>query len=478
LSASDQIVSRQRCGQPHPIVGQACAFDRLRSTRRLIDYARAGKTGERVRKYSGRQEIRAALALSAIVIATSFLVFHNVPSSDLMAGYLAGVQFQAGNLDQIYTAGSTAFNLTVPDTWPGVAAHYGLGDLKLYPFIYPPLWAAVAAPITRILSPQTVFAIAGFLNPLMLILSSYLAWKIVRPSMQLLPWMGFGLAISLVTPIGFIALFQNQPQIFVSFLIILAIERSRANAPLTAGAAMALAASIKLYPAVFIVVWVARKEWRILGVFCATGALLGAASLVVAGAPLTAAFLGQIRAISDSVLVTQLNFNFASILGQVFLASDLRPTATGTLFEATFSGLFAAQPLWLGLISKFVMGAGLFGFWWKAKSATRDRLYGAIWPALLIFVSLASPLTWAYHYLSVVFLLPALFVRASSRRRVMLGVVGLIPLSLPALYWIAAIPSDLFLGQIIGTAALSGLALLFLWPHHQGPRQNPASGQS
>ncbi|MDX1739050.1 MAG: glycosyltransferase 87 family protein, partial [Alphaproteobacteria bacterium] len=69
--------------------------------------------------------------------------------------------------------------------------------------------------------------------------------------MSLLTYLGISLGlVAFLVPFG-LALRENQPQILVSFLILLAIERERAGWNIAGGAALALAASIKLYPALF-----------------------------------------------------------------------------------------------------------------------------------------------------------------------------------------------------------------------------------
>ncbi len=400
-----------------------------------------------------RPELLGALVLALSLSAVTFIFFRGVASSDLMAVYLAAEQFNAGHLDQIYTQGHATFDLAVPDSWRALAAAHGLASMRLYPFIYPPLWAAIAAPVVSLISPQSVFTIASLLNPVLLALSAGLAWRILRPQMALDRWMVAGLAIALFTPIGFVALFQNQPQILVSFLILLALERRRADAPVAAGLALALAASIKLYPVLFVLIWLARRDWPALRAFLLFGVGLGLASLLVGGIALNLEFLRQVRIISNTVLVTHLTFNLDSMLGQIFLGGQFSRTVPTAPGATLYAGLQAAKPLALGLLTKAIMIAGLAGFWALSRRATTARLYRNIWPALLIFVSLTSPLSWAYHYLSAVFLFPLLLAPRRHPWQTALTVAVLIPISLPVI---------LYVPQIWGTLAMATLTVLFL----------------
>ncbi len=416
-------------------------------------------------------------AIGVIFTIASATYFGHAASSDLMAVYLAAREFSAGHLDRIYADARPLFDLSVPQGWPALAARIGAPDMQLYPYVYPPLWAAVFSPVSNLLSPQAVFKAATILNPVLLVASAFLGWRILRPAISPTRWVVTGLAIVIVTPIGHIALYQNQPQILVSFLILLAIERRRARAPVSAGIALALAASIKLYPVLFAIVWIARRDWKPLAAFAITGLLLGIASIAVGGWALTAEFLQQIRVIARTVLVTQLSFNLDSLLGQFFAHDLLRPVQASGANVSGYLGPIAEKPLVQILLTRAVLLTGLITAFRLARNADTDRLYSSVWPALLIFVSLTSPLSWAYHYLSAAFLFPALLQRDTAGGMRVTALICLVLLSLPAILFLSGItliaPPDgqvgFFLGQAVGTVAITVLMLLYLLrPLHRG----------
>jgi len=401
--------------------------------------------------------------VTMVMVAISWGVFATAPSSDLMALYLAGQAFGTHHLDQIYPAAAPLFDLSIPQSWPDLARQAGLGDLQLYPYIYPPLWAGLAAPLTKLISAHEFFALARILNALLMTLSAVLAWRILRPHMSLARWVMAGLALALITPIGFVALYQNQPQILVSALILLAIERSRAKAPVSAGIALALAASIKLYPLLFIVIWLGRRERAALLSFGASGAVLALASLAIGGLALNLVFLERIAMIAHTVLVTQITFNFASLFGQ-FLSPDLHALASADHANAVLiAGVYGSKTLLASLTVKAVLLAGLALAWLGARLSRDERtLYGAIWPALLILVSLTSPLSWAYHYLSVVFLFPALLIAPRQPRQRIVAALALAAISLPVMVFLSRLPVPFMLAQTVGTVALTVLIGSFL----------------
>lgn len=418
--------------------------------------------GTAIRILTNQYVLPTLLALGFTTAA--FLFFRSAPAADLMAVYLAGQQFEAGRLDQIYTSGNVLFDLRVPDSWRDLANAHALGELNLYPFVYPPLWAFLAGKLTLIATPQTIFAAAHLINPLLLAGTSVLAWRIMRPHLSLPVWMVLGLAIAVLTPIGFIALFQNQPQILVSFLIVLAIERRRSNAPVQAGLALALAASIKLFPVVLVLFWLARRDRPAIGAFVGFGACLAAASLLVGGLRLHLDFLRQVAVISETVMFTQISFNLDTLLGQV-LPQAVRVSVLSNTPGGVASGMFvAAKPLWLGLSTKALLVVGLIYFWRAAKRCDETYLYCHLWPAMVVFVSLLSPLSWAYHYLSMVFFVPFLWDRSSRLLHRLLAALFVSLISLPVMFNLSALPAPFLLVQVIGTCVMAGFIILFLRP--------------
>ncbi len=164
-------------------------------------------------------------------------------------------------------------------------------DGSVFPFIYPPLWAHVFGWLTTVTTYSTLSNIARAINPLLMGGMVILAWRSVGSTMSVALYTFIGLAILVSTYVGFIPIYQNQPQILVSFLIVLAIERSRHNAPFAAGMAMALAASIKLYPALFALFWLANGNRKAFGSFIISGLVLAGTSVWLAGWPLHRIFL-------------------------------------------------------------------------------------------------------------------------------------------------------------------------------------------
>lgn len=375
-----------------------------------------------------KTQTRLTVALLLAGALAPFWWFFPTFSADLMAVWLAGRFLAAGQPDQVYAPLTEYFRMYPPDAWrPFMVAAYDYSG-PIYPFLYPPLYAKLAGLLAGAnFWVLTVWALS--INAFAQVGTLWLALRAARPN-HLPPavFVLMGLVYLLGTHIGTISLQQNQPQILVSFLLVLAVERSRAGAGLAAGAALALAASIKLYPAIFVVYWLVSGNRRALAGFVAVGAGLGLASVLWAGWPLHAAFLDQIRLISRSVLTTAITFNLDATVAQLFYWDDLirvpglEPPTAAVPDPGWYS---MARPVWWQILSPVVLVAG---FAWTVRlyaKADDDRRHAAVWPLGLTLVAILSPLTWAYYFIPAAAFAPVLVDRLGIRRGLILWLVPL-----------------------------------------------------
>lgn len=334
--------------------------------------------------------------LAAIFLTAMTLYFQNAENSDFLSVYLAGLSFANGQLDHIYPALKPVFDLSYASEWDALAQSRGVSaSTQLFPFIYPPLWAVVASWGAPLADMSTISVWLPLVNSVLLLGCSWLGWRITRSTLPSALWLSVGFLTMATTTYGYLALAQGQPQILTSFLILLAIERSRADAPLTAGACLALAASIKLYPLLLVTLWLARKDWRAVASFAVFGAALAAASVGLAGWQLHQEFLAQISVISNSVLVTPMSYNFSALVtvigGDVF--SGPQPFAEPT-------------PAILSLVNKGLLLATLVAAGLYAIRITQAELYTRLWPLFLIGVSFFSPMSWSFHFITALAFAP------------------------------------------------------------------------
>ncbi len=353
-----------------------------------------------------------AQAIILLVMVTAMIFAVGFPmSADLRAVWLAGAFYDAGTPGMIYAGSDGIFTMKPPLHWIEQVQAEGV-ETPVYPFIYPPLWAWVSAQVVSLTTFGDAVFVATGVNLLLLASMPYLAYRIARPGMSMTTFLLLSLPLFAFTNPFLIPLEENQPQILVSFLVLLAIERSRNGAPVAGGIAMALAASIKLYPAVFALLWLLGREKRAFTAFVIAGGSLGIASLLVAGWPMHAAFLNEIRAISSSALYSTANYSLDPFIAKLLLAEDMIRITTEETGGASIWKVVEKNTLWRAVNGVLFVGTlGLLAFLaWRGKAS-----HAYFWPAAFLLLALVSPLTWLYHLIPALVFLPALLVSALPR---------------------------------------------------------------
>lgn len=348
-------------------------------------------------------------AVILALTAATMIFFVGFPmSSDFRAVWLAGEFFGDGmEVTQIYSGSEGFFTMEPPRAWIDQTLETGL-DMAVYPFIYPPLWAWMSAKVVSLTSFAQAVPVVTGLNLLMLLAMPLLARRILGPTMSgtlyaLLLFPLYAFTFPFLLPLE-----ENQPQILVSFLLLLAIERTRNGSPFWGGALLALAASIKLYPALFALFWLFGGERRALGSFVVWGGGLGLASIAVAGWPMHVAFLAEISAISKSALYSFASYSIDPFIAKFRFPNDLVIVTTEETGGDAKWKVVEKTTLW-----RVVNGLAFFGVLaGLCRLAARGGMNNPFfWPAAFLLIGLVSPLTWIYHLIPAFVFLPALFTR-------------------------------------------------------------------
>lgn len=409
-------------------------------------------------------ETRWLVALSLAFLAYVYVKFGVAHSPDLSATWLAGQFFEADQLDLVYPRDEGVFTMLIPEAWWDHLKAEGREEVY-YPFLYPPLSAWAAGKVGSLIGMDDFVAYFGFLNPILLLGTLLLAMRTcgVKGRLRLL-WLAAGILALLFTSIGLVAIEQNQPQILVSFLVVAAIERSRADAWKTAGALLALAAAVKLYPAFLAVIWLGERRWRSLVSFGVVGALLGLLSIALAGWPLHAEFLRLIALLRESAVVTSFNFGLDSALAQLLWRDDLvfvasRDNPIGIAHPHGWKVLAKGQ-VWSAASTIALLGLtlALALHTWRSGRPLGILVY----PAFLAALAFLAPLSWGYHYLSTLAFAPALLVALGLMRGSALLAIILLPIS-PLVFLRFSDPIDgLLANPLLGAFAVAALGLA-LW---------------
>jgi alpha-1,2-mannosyltransferase len=183
-------------------------------------------------------------------------------AEDLSAVYIAGWLWQTGQAALVYDA-PPAFFGGVAESWRPAMEAMGIAGRHSFPFVYPPLWAVLVAPLTTILDAQGFMDAVALVQIPLLAASVWLAGRLLKPAaMPWWAWTSAGLVTLSLSIQSHLAIWHNQPTITVGFLTLLSIERLGAGRPVAAGVALALAAAIKLTPAAVILIFLLDRQWR------------------------------------------------------------------------------------------------------------------------------------------------------------------------------------------------------------------------
>lgn len=353
-------------------------------------------------------DILLAVALGTALLVLAVPMFWNRWPGDLSALWMAGHAVASGLPEAMYDAPADFFSTDMPARWRGWLAEMGHGGELALPYLYPPIWGYGMAPLTHWLSPMAFFNAVLVAQVAMLAAMPWLGWAIVRPNgLSRRTWLIAGFVLLLSGAPGLGALMQNQPQISVTFLVLLSALMATRERPVAAGLLMALAAALKLQPALFGLVFLLTGNWRAALAMTIAGLALAAASLGVAGVDLHHLMLERLGQISSMVVITKVNYAPEAVLYQLWqLASGLPvDDATGVAL-AKFDA-----PAFVELLPRLMLIGGLAGLIWRQRRASIGRLLLAI----SLLAALFGPLSWGHYFILPAMLLPALFEAASAR---------------------------------------------------------------
>ena len=145
-------------------------------------------------------------------------------------------------------------------------------------FEHPPFEALLLSPLAAVPF-RTAYMLWGFLNAAVwLLLIFFMRPYLPAPHEDL----GYIALWLLFAPLG-VALFQGQSSLLVLALYAVAFVLLRQNSDLAAGAALGLGLFKFQFVLPFVLIFLFRRQWRFLGGFCITAAVLGILSLLTSG---------------------------------------------------------------------------------------------------------------------------------------------------------------------------------------------------
>lgn len=363
-------------------------------------------------------------------------------SMDMSAIYLAGHFAASGDLSLIYDGPP---GLTGRVLYPEKLAfiyEQGVGDVLMPAYVYPPLWAFVASPLAMATDAIAFFDITRVLSVAAFSAAIVLAWRIMAPRhLSATSFTALSIVLATVSMTYGFAVYQNQPQMLVTFLLLLSFERYLAGKPMVAGAVLGLVAAIKVSPIFFCLIFLAERDWKAAGAAIGTAALLALVSLGLGGVDLHLQYLELVRQFEAMLPMHGLNITFETLMHDLFV-----PVSYGTLEGNPNIPMDTA---WVSWLSKALMVGGLALVFWVTRGAARtDRIR-----LRLVFGGLAlaffSPLAWIHHYLFALLLIPALPQLATRPGALFTALLALVAQSTPFIMGAAHILDPLGLSESI-----------------------------
>jgi len=408
-----------------------------------------------------------ALILAGALIVGALLAFWMAPDAearDLMALWLAAGEVASGHPQSIYAPPEPIFTMRPPIEWYAQAEAIGRAG-AVYPYVYPPLWAFLLAPLTKVMSFASLTYAAFAFNIAALLALPQIVARLARgaapPPGQALIWQIAAMIALISMPGLVIAVTQAQPQILVAFLTALALERAQNGRPLTGGIALGLAIAFKLAPLPLALIWLVAGQWRAALAALGLTTALGLLSIAIAGWPLHAAFLSQLQTIGHTIILSQTVASFDQIFGVLAVFPDVKMMSTlpSEFGPSDVAWAVAAKPAAYAHVMQIAMPCIILGFGLTLRRTIEPARRAALWAAAIAAIAFAGPLGWLYYYLVPVAAIPIFLTHAGLQNR-LLPLLALVMLALES---VTALPSFLGpVGPILGSLGVLVLIGAFL----------------
>ncbi len=376
-------------------------------------------------------ELIAALAVTFAFVASILARFGSLPSPDIAAIYFGAFFYGNGQPEIAFWAQ----NLGPPDLWRDTAIATGIVEDNLFPYLYPPIWLAILAPLAVLVSFSTFSLIFMALNALAMMVTADAVRRLLALRGPVWLWL---LAAAAMSHLNFFAVSGfafNQPQLIVTMLIVLGFERALAGRPHWAGVCMAIAACIKIYPVLFGLFFLLRKDTKALTTFCLTGVGLLAANFALTPWALQSSFLESTSMLNTHLSLTKNSLNISSLAARIYVL--FAPHSWSEASLAT-DFIYIPKPTWVHLFNLTYLVAilGSFVLLCRHRSAIWWRQRGSL--SMILLITVAMPVAWTNYYTVVFLAVPALFVLLSSRPATLISFAVLGITSLAAFNWAAA----------------------------------------
>ncbi|SDX01720.1 Protein of unknown function [Albimonas donghaensis] len=387
---------------------------------------------------------------------------------DLAPLYIAGRLAAEGRADLLYVFQPALGPMIEHPDWTRIAAEAGY-EHSIFAWVFPPVWAHLLAWPATALSWPAFSAATALISGLAMAGVAVVGARMWAPASVRTRATLASLALMAFAWPAVSSTWFNQAQPAITLICLLALEAGERGRPARAGCLLALAAAVKLGPAVFGLYWLMTGRWRAALWALGAGAALLALNLAAAGAAETRAFFDLLARIGDGASTGGMNQSL-----MVFAARALGADLPGFAFAAPMPP--GARTLAWGLaLGTLALAACRLAGWTRAggpaeriAEAQRTRLM----PVVMAVTLLAAPLAWAHYF---TFMVPwAVALRYRVRFGGVAAAVSLgMMLFASLVFWKARGFSDDI--ALLTLPALAILALTsILAPERVSPERDPA----
>ncbi len=353
------------------------------------------------------------LVLLALFVALGFFRFtQNIEETgdDLGSSFLGCRLVATGDAPgHLYAHDPVDFAAIGDDDEWQTAADEGGFESWLHPYVQTPLWAWSLQPLcTHLRFPafDRLFIALTLLSFAAIVALVARLWT---------PTLRSPLAIALIllalwfsTPFQY-AMMLTQTHVLYLLLTLAALMLAERRRPVSAGTLLAVAAAVKLTPAIFLVYWLLTRRWRAAGAFVLVSALLLAAAHLTTGPALFADYLATLDRVSHTLLLSQNNQSLAAwFMGHLY-----------SLAEVAHLRILPLPPALRLLGTALTLAAALLGGLLDRRRAPAVLPPSPIAVPLgalltLIAATIFTPIAWTHYF---IVLMPTLMVLAAEARR-------------------------------------------------------------
>lgn len=349
---------------------------------------------------------REALNLSVLSLFAVFLIatYWRTPGMDLTSSYLGCRLFVTGQSSHLYGFDASLFNTNPDPVWSAAAQGHGLPEL-LPPYVQTPLWGYALQPLcahiqfpafNRIFLMVTSFCLAGMIW----LTARYWASRLYHPSALALLCIGFWYTKPLRE-----AMYLVQTHILFLLMALAAVVLARRRWPVTAGVLLALAAAVKITPAILVYYWFVTRQLKAALTFCITSALVLGVTLLACGWSVVSAWIQNMGRVSNVLLVANNNDSLAAWwMASAYPASELNQWHNLTL-----------PPAVKIVCLLLYLASGVAGGYFDRQLFRRQPdapPYGAVFTLLAGVVF--TPIAWSHYYILLV--VPVMLLLDESRQ--------------------------------------------------------------